>query len=66
MIFSDFGQKHPQKRCPDLVTSYIGNESLDAFLPNFEQYVFDVDHVAKIRSGLTITVLEKKIPQNYC
>ena len=23
-------------------------------------YVFDVDHVAKIRSGLSITVLEKK------
>ena len=28
-------------------------------------YVFDVDHVAKIRSGLSITVLEKKNQQNY-
>ena len=28
---------------------------------NLAQYVFDLDHVAKIRSGLSITVLEKKI-----
>ena len=27
---------------------------------NLPPYVFDVDHVAKIRSGLSITVLEKK------
>ena len=27
------------------------------------QYAFGVDHVAKIRSGLS--VLEKKIPQSY-
>ena len=28
---------------------------------NLPPYVFDVDHVAKIRSELSITVLEKKI-----
>ena len=28
--------------------------------PEFVVYVFDVDHVAKIRSELSITVLEKK------
>ena len=27
---------------------------------NLAQYVFDLDHVAKIRSRLSITVLEKK------
>ena len=27
-------------------------------------YVLDVDHVAKIRPGLSITVLEKKSEQN--
>ena len=27
--------------------------------------VFDVDHVAKIGSGLSITVLEKKNEQSY-
>ena len=27
---------------------------------NFDPYVFDVDHVAEIRSELSITVLEKK------
>ena len=65
MIFSDFGQKHPPKRCPDLVTSYLGIESSDASFTNFELYVFDVDHVAKIRSELSITILEKKTEQNY-
>ena len=28
---------------------------------NLPPYVFDVDHVAKIRSELSITVLEKKM-----
>ena len=28
---------------------------------NLQPYVFDVNHVAKIRSGPSITVLEKKI-----
>ena len=32
---------------------------------NLPPYVFDVDHVAKIRSELSITVLEKKTEQNY-
>ena len=38
------------------------SEKIFMYLPS---YVFDVDHVAKIRSKLPITVLEKKIPQNY-
>ena len=32
---------------------------------NLPSYVFDVDYVAKIRSELSITVLEKKTEQNY-
>ena len=28
---------------------------------NLPPYVFDVDHVAKIRSELSITVIEKKL-----
>ena len=32
---------------------------------NLPPYVFDVDHVAKIRSELSVTVLEKKTEQNY-
>ena len=32
---------------------------------NLAPYVFVVDHVAKIKSELSITVLEKKNPQNY-
>ena len=32
---------------------------------NLPPYVFDVDYVAKIRSELSITVLEKKTEQNY-
>ena len=28
---------------------------------NYELYVFDVDHVAKVKSGLYINVPEKKI-----
>ena len=31
---------------------------------NLPPYVFDVDHVAKIRSELSIAVLEKKNQQN--
>ena len=41
-------------------------ESLEAKLMSLARYVFDVDHVAKIRSELSITALErKKLPQNY-
>ena len=47
------------------MTSLLGNESSEVDFMNFEPYVFHVDYVAKIRSGLSITVLEKKIPQNY-
>ena len=32
---------------------------------NLPPFVFDVDHVAKFRSELFITVLEKKTLQNY-
>ena len=35
-------------------------ESSEANFMNLPPYVFDVDYVAKIRSGLSITVLEKK------
>ena len=28
-------------------------------------YVFDVNYVENVRSGLSFTVLEKKNPQNY-
>ena len=35
-------------------------ESLGNNFMNLPPYVFDVDHVAKIRSELSITVLEKK------
>ena len=37
-------------------------ESSEINIMNFDPYVFDVDHVAKIRSELSIAVLEKKIP----
>ena len=65
MIFTVFRQKDPENRCLDLVTSLLGNESSEVNFTNFDPYVFHVDYVAKIRSGLSITVLEKKIPQNY-
>ena len=42
------------------MTSYLGDESSDEKTPNFEQYIFSPDYTAKIRSGLSITVLEKK------
>ena len=35
-------------------------ESSETNFMNLPPYVFDVDYVAKIRSGLSITVLEKK------
>ena len=35
-------------------------ESPENKFMNLTPYVFDVDHVAKIRSELSITVLEKK------
>ena len=41
----------------------IGENILESSKTNFMNlppYVFDVDYVAKIRSGLSITVLEKK------
>ena len=40
-------------------------ESSDTKFMNLPPYVFDVDYVAKIRSELSITVLEKKTEQNY-
>ena len=40
-------------------------ESSDTSFMNFDTYVFDEDHIAKIRSELSITVIEKKTPQNY-
>ena len=41
-------------------------ESSETKFMNLPPYVFDVDHVAKIRSELSITVLEKKkTKQNY-
>ena len=46
----------------------IGENILGASVAKFMNlapYAFDVDHVAKIRSGLSITVLDKNIPQNY-
>ena len=33
---------------------------------NLPIYVFDVDHVAKLRSELSVIVLEKKTQRNYC
>ena len=47
------------------MTSYLGNDSSEVNFMNFEQYIFDLDYVTKIRSELPITVLEKKIQQNY-
>ena len=41
----------------------MGEKILDSsenIFMNFPPYVFDLDHVAKIRSGLSITVLGKK------
>ena len=35
-------------------------ESSEANFMNLPPYVFDVDYVAKIGSGLSLTVLEKK------
>ena len=32
---------------------------------NLPPYGFDVDHVAKIRSGLSITIVKQKATQNY-
>ena len=40
-------------------------ESSETKFMNLPPYVFDVDYVAKIRSELTITVLEKKTEQNH-
>ena len=40
-------------------------ESSEVTFMNLPPYFFYLDHVAKIRSELSITVLEKKIPQNY-
>ena len=39
-------------------------ESSEIKFMNLAPYVSNIDHVAKIRSGLSMTVLEKKI-QNY-
>ena len=46
----------------------IGEKILESSETEFvilPPYVFDVDHVAKIRSELSITILEKKNEQNY-
>ena len=46
----------------------IGENILESPKTNFMNlplYVFDVDYVAKIRSELSITVLDKKTEQNY-
>ena len=32
---------------------------------NLATNVFDIDYVAKVRSGQSITILEKKTPQNF-
>ena len=40
-------------------------ESSKTKFMNLPPYVFDVDHVAKIRSELSITILEKKTERNY-
>ena len=40
-------------------------ESSETDFMNLPPYVCDVDYVAKIRSELSITVLEKKNEQNY-
>ena len=39
-------------------------ESSDVKFMNLAPHFSDVDQVAKIRSGLSITVLDKKTPQN--
>ena len=41
-------------------------ESSETNFMNLPSYVFDVDYVAKITSELSVTVLEKKVKQNYC
>ena len=41
-------------------TSYVGDESSDTKILSTALCVFDLDNVAKIRSRLSITVLEKK------
>ena len=38
--------------------SYLGDEASETKTMNLPPYDFDVDHVAKIRSGLSFTVLE--------
>ena len=46
----------------------IGENILESSVTEFMNLppcVFDVDYVAQIRSGLSITVLEKKTPRNY-
>ena len=47
----------------------IGENILESSETNFmnsSPYVFDVDYIAKIRSELSITVLEKKNEQKSC
>ena len=40
-------------------------ESSEVKFMNLPPYVFDVDHVAKIRSGLSNTIFSRKTQQNY-
>ena len=45
---------------PIFITGKKNLEPSETNFMNLPPYVFDVDHVAKIRSELYITVLEKK------
>ena len=47
------------------MTSYLGDESPEEKNPKFPQYVFRPDYVAKIRSRLSITILEKKVKTEF-
>ena len=42
------------------MTSYLGNESPEKKIPNFQPHNLPLDANAKIRLELAITVLEKK------
>ena len=41
-------------------------QGLETYFMNLEPYVFDVDQVAKVRSELSTTFLEKKNEHDYC
>ena len=54
-LFAYFYHSRPVKNMSEKIL-----ELSDVEFMNLEPYGFDVDHVAKIRSELSITVLEKK------